>query len=69
MPSGKLRKGGEMQTTIRKTAAVSLWFVLAVVFEWIELRLFHSSSGIGLTLGIIVGGFIGYALIRPQISN
>jgi hypothetical protein len=69
MLSGKLRKGGQMQSTIRKAVACSLWFVLAAAFDWAELKLFHSRSGIGLTLGIITGGFIGYVINGPRISN
>ncbi len=54
---------------IRKSVACSLWLVLAVAFGLIELKLFHSNSGVGTTLGIIIGAFIGYTLSRPLISN
>jgi hypothetical protein len=58
-----------MQHAIRKAVACSLWFALAAVFDWAELKLFRSQSGIGLTLGILLGAFIGYAINGPKISN
>jgi len=55
--------------SIYRWAACSLWLVLGVAFDWIEMKLFHDGGGIGLTLGIIVGGIIGHAANRPPQSN
>jgi hypothetical protein len=57
-----------MKSSLLK-AAYFLWFVLGVAFDWIELKLFHSSSGIGLAVGIIFGGLVGYAINRRQLST
>jgi len=43
---------------------VTLWLILGVLFGWIESKIFHTDTGIGLTLGIILGGLIGYAINR-----
>jgi hypothetical protein len=46
-----------------------LWLVGAVAFDWIEGRVFHTNTGIGLMLGFIIGGLAGFAMTRIKISK
>jgi hypothetical protein len=57
-----------IQFILRK-ATFTLWFVLAVVFDWIEVKVFHTDTNIGLTLGILVGSFICFVVNQRKISN
>ena len=46
-----------------------LWLVGAVAFDWIEGLVFHTNTGIGLVLGIVVGALAGFAMTRIKISK
>jgi hypothetical protein len=57
-----------IQYILRKSALL-LWLVLGWLFDWIESSVFHTDTWIGLTLGILLGSLIGYAVNRPKNST
>jgi hypothetical protein len=54
-----------MQSILRKSTWL-LWLVLGAAFDWIEATVFHTDTWIGLTIGILVGTYLGYILNRPK---
>jgi len=52
-----------------KQAAWGLWIVLALVFNEIEVRVFHSDTDIGITLGAIVGLYLGFLVNGRPIQT
>jgi hypothetical protein len=48
------------------TAVHSLWLFLAVAFALIEWKLFRSNTGLGITLGIVLGAVVAHSISRPS---
>ena len=65
-------QGEYIMTTIQfilRKAALLLWLVFGFAFDWIEGRVFHTDIWIGLTLGMIIGGYLGHIVNRPKTAN
>jgi hypothetical protein len=57
-----------IQFILRK-AALLLWLVFGLAFNGIEARVFHTDTWIGLTIGMILGGYLGYIVNRPKTAS